>query len=746
MRRALDCPNKKKAGGMSPTSQGRELLRDISYALVGISLAFLVNFSQRILIPALYPEMPSATKIAPSHWKIDLKHLPSGNYFLSAGRATGPCVVLADGTKIATSVAPDGQSLHSVSLSSILEKGPAGPLSAEVVCDKQDGFASGLTDPPVVLSYRPGRMLQGYREFVSIWLGILSALFLTLFLLTLSPALLSGFRLQAKKRYTAQAFNNHALLFSLVALAYGVSLSYIGWTLLSSYTATFLHILVRLLLSWTFIKFGTRFSVAKRPFEVVYLSLFCIYSGAFFSSTASSEVLVSLYRATHFIFGLTTIVLWKDISSSGNTIGPGAIFRSLSFLWAIAQWSDSVSFFLNSPTYNSPVLLTLVAAAIAKTRRAEISLTYQVERVVGRILELSSGRRLPVDSLLKEVSKLIAGETHFQRLSVYIDGYCIGRASQPHRTLVRVHEIGYEKSTEPDNEILLDDERGEQMRQANRAGASVLKQDSTTGAWFCIVPVGSLACINLSDATTAGKQNALNSFSVIQRLQPAIKLLEDRLISANLQRNVFLQRIKALKGFGAWPLHFGVIRVDIEDSSKNTTKYQIMNSGRDVYGEFVHGTYIPALLKSLNGFAELEEQLGDELYLIVAPELNGVTESVEMSTSEALKRFVEFTLIEGRQLCIDAGFEPVTWAGGATVGQGTLICDEFKVRTSGTPANLVKRLQDSAKRGTILIDEKLVPYLNQSKYALGELREYLVKKDRVSARTLYPNITQQRFA
>jgi hypothetical protein len=706
-----------------------------------------MNFAQRV-IPLVFPHsMALARKSGTLLWTAEASALPPGSYYVSAGRVTGPCDLRSGTQIIASTRSTEGTVLEDLSLGASVVKVDGSTLSLSVECYQQRGFNSGLTDPPLVLPYFEGRMLQLYRSFVSIWLAILAGLYLLLSVFTLAPPTLTESNRPVMEWGAVslrQKLRNPFLVFSTASVFYAISLSYSAWLVVPSQWGTFIHVMVRTALSYTFLALGQSFTSTRRPYRTIYLILSIVFVGSMLASPSDARILWSFYKVFHVIFGLTTLVLWFDSKSATNYGRVNSLFSSITLMWAMAQISDTVSVILLTPAYSSPLLLAIISFAVSSVRRAEVDITYQIERVVGRIIDTFSKSNIPVDLVVKEVSEILDQETDFSRVSVYIDGYCIGRVAEPNKLLLRIFQHGYAKDAARDDEIRLEDGMGTIMLEAMRTGRIVFRKGIDL-AWFCVIPIGSLGCINLSDAEERRTEVATDSYRMVQRLRPAIRLLEDKLLTANLQRNVFLQRIKAMKGFGTWPISFGTIRIDIENSSWNTTKFQLLNKNRDVYGEFVHGIYIPALLKALSGYADLEEQMGDELYLIVLPELLKSNVSVPELTARALERLSDFIQTEGALLCAENGFEPIGWVGGASHGNGNIVCDQFKVRTTGIPANIVKRLMDSAKKGTILVDDAVAAALDKS-YLLGEQRDILVKRDFVRARAFFYGVKSEKAA
>ena len=520
---------------MSNTAQERlcQLKRDLKVAAAGLIGAFLINFGYVIVLMCLHPGLsPTAIDNLAKTWRFDLRSLPDDSYFLAAGRATGPCDLSLDGRIVATTRSLGVAGMEQLSLGAGFIKSGRTPQEALITCSAQAGFAAGLTQAPLILPYGSGRLLQAYFEFMSIWLGVLVGAYAlgAIYMLTpdqgaAKPNSTSGFRNARKsvKDFVLQPY----LLLAACIFAYGISLSYAGWLLLPSQVATALHIAIRIALSFAFVNLGNHISQVRRPFRWLYSALLVGHGIAWALSWADAVLLVNLYKCTYFLFSAATCLVWWDLLHAGHKTRPVLLFSSLSLLWAVAQLSDFVGVLVAKPIYSGPVILAGVAILIVRVRREDVNLTVRVERVASTVLQATTTKNLPIDMLIRQACAVIAQETHFTRQSVYVDAYSLGRSARPHHLLLRVFEFGYEKNTHDDFEIDLSQGRGRVMADASRRQEVVTGRGKDNG-YFCVIPCGSLACINLSDAVSMPERLVQDSLAVVQRLRPVVGMLGDR--------------------------------------------------------------------------------------------------------------------------------------------------------------------------------------------------------------------------
>lgn len=325
------------------------LLRDCILASLGLALAYTVNFAQLAVPQFISNSVRAQHSTGTLKWEFNFASLPLGSYYLSGGRATGPCDLSIDGHVFVTTRAPFGALLQQLELGQSFTKTPQGPFTAQIQCHSQNGFSSGLTEQPVVLPYLEGRLLQLYRISVSVWLAFLAGLYLLLAVLTLAPPTLadSNRPLMAWSQTPfTEKIKNPFVIFAGVSTAYAASLSYGGWLLLPSQWATYLHILLRVALSYSFLRLGLSFTPRRRPYLQVYLALAVLFTVAMVTR-ADAFNLVRSYKAFHVVFGASTLLLWWDTKTLQKYGRINSLFSSIALMWAIAQISDTISLHLN---------------------------------------------------------------------------------------------------------------------------------------------------------------------------------------------------------------------------------------------------------------------------------------------------------------------------------------------------------------------------------------------------------------
>ena len=86
---------------------------------------------------------------------------------------------------------------------------------------------------------------------------------------------------------------------------------------------------------------------------------------------------------------------------------------------------------------------------------------------------------------------------------------------------------------------------------------------------------------------------------------------------------------------------------------------------KDSYGIFVSTVFFPAMLKRVRPWAIREMSKGDEMCLVVLPELIQDGTSVSQSTRLALQAVMCFQRDEGAMLCREHGYETIQMQIGA---------------------------------------------------------------------------------
>ncbi len=402
------------------------------------------------------------------------------------------------------------------------------------------------------------------------------------------------------------------------------------------------------------------------------------------------------------------------------------IMRGLALSWLVIQILDTIKLHFDFGAYNAPSVLSLSAASLAYVSYLDRTRSEKIAAASSRILALVDGRS-GLREILAQVATTVIGQTHFSRVSAYLDGFCIGQADAPHECFVRVLENGYRKDTSEDFEIKVSEGRGTLMAQALQLGEPVLDRGKADRAWFINIPIGKHAAISVSDDRPSAMFAAYESLETVRALMPALRSLDSRLVDLGSRQSHALDRLRSIYGDGRREIEAGCIFADINDYSVYTERYG------SCFTDFIGSTYLPALVKQVRKWAVPEFSRGDEVYLVSVEPLLLDAVPIAEATANALFALMDFAAGAGRNLCVDSGFSPVTLAVGVNIGVVTVICDSLKVRTAGQVVNEAKRLQEAAGKGEVLLRASAAERFVDVRFQLSEERPILVKKNLILA-------------
>lgn len=695
----------------------------IQKSVISFCVAFIVLLTSFILDSFSYflPKLSNGIELNASHkneleWNADTKGLAPGDYYIVGGRVKGPCDIKINGRMLSSSGNEENELIYRLMLDAPLHVEPSINQNITIKCRETLGFKNGLADAPIILSYKLGNWLEIYRYFLYIGLGILLNFIL----------LLGCYENRSRKGLIA---------FGVTGLLYSFSLARFPRFFLDNYTATCIHVIIRSLIAISFLKL-----VSASPKKLNYVTI--LYSiliavdfvvSIFFKSHPGMIVL--LYKWQYPFYAATTLLIWSDLIKRAQYERTALFFERITCFWAVAQMTDVIPNLLDIGTYKSPLVIIFLTSAIVVLNRRESQNTARIEITVKRILNLLSSN-IPATDLFREATLAVFSETTFKRFSIYIDSYCIGKSDRPLQRFERVEEYGYKKDTRMDREIAFSDGNGKVMQEAIAQGRIIFRQ-GFQDHWYCVIPIGRLGCINLSNDVVADPVAAHESFEIVSRLQSVLGSLADKLLAHTMRKSSFLNKIKTLRGYGEWPVQLGAIFLDLSDFSTCVNRYKMLHRGKDVFGPFVTGTYLPALIKAAGDFVQFEKSEGDLLYLVVLPDFLPANENVSIATTKVITSICSFVSNEGARLCNEAGFEPIDLCVGAYVGHGTIICDEYEVRTVGDTVNFAARLQSCAPRESVMVPEFLAKSFEKENFTISSPREILENKDVLRAVPIY---------
>lgn len=677
-----------------------------------------------------FEQVSSKSQIDNLNWKWNLSEFKEGHYYLSAGRVRGPCEIKIDGNSIAKSGSSIDGLIQSLTLGESITVTKRESRTVTISCDKSLGFATGLADKPFLINYYLGISLQFFRIILQLLIGPAVCMFL------LASSLLYLSRKESGLGVFDYNFNRAVLVFAVVGFAYTLSLDRMPRLFFSNYSSTLIHILLRSAYAWAFTEITYCISNTQSPLRGAFLFLMV---SNLIVGILSPAYLVLMYKYQFPIYIITTGICAVHLIKKHEDSGARKWLLDIATIWTFTQCYDCIANFLDLGTFKSPIIVVLITIGIEIVRKKEVATAQRIEMSVERILSAIK-RRTSLFSTLNEIGHLIGQETHFRRRSVYLDAYCLGRSTAPNEIGVRVMEFGYQKDTVDDQEIRFTENRGLLMRKAMDSG-SLLQSKGQIEDAFVIIPIGKLACINLSDEIESNPNYIYESMAVIKRLLAPLAALEQRILEVAKAEDSLLAKIKAIKGFGTFPLKMGAIFVDVVDFSKQVSHYKLLSQGDDPFGAFVVGKYLPALTRAVSDSAHLADTEGDKAFYLVLKEFLPDNESCLAATAKTVRKIMTFMNEEGASICAGVGFPAIKIRIGANFGNCTLICDESRVRAAGETINFAARMLDLAPAGLCLASPELANEIENDNFSLGQVREILEKKDIVQAQLITYRLT-----
>lgn len=709
----------------------RELNERIKTILIGILFALAcIAFQQSSNVVALFIREPiKFAKSDANSWIGASRAIPAGDYYLSVGRPRGACDVYQNGSLVFSNRGKIPEVRNSLLLGgAIIVNSGSIETSLQIQCEQQKGFGTDFTHEPILSSFTGGVALQLWRAATELLIG-------PLFSLLLLATVVVQIRRKPKDRVNSNdgiATKNYSnslpyLIFAAASLLYSLSLAYYTRLFLPGTAASILHIFLRNIFSLaSILLFGSNSRHFRNLIAVQSILIISIIP----ISIIGIQPLITFYRIQYPFFSISTLLITIELFGKETRDESFLLLRSVSVTWSIIQIIDTSVLWTGYGAYTTPSLIALLTTVAAYQRVSEKVRTERIEIAASRILAVIHAKS-PLREIIAQLASITSSQTHFSRVSAYIDGFCVGYADQPRKVFYRVMESGYNKDTTKDSRIEFETGGGTIMAEATQGDSLSLKRGQKDNAWFIVVPLGKHACLNLSDDEPSSPYSAYESEEILRRLHPALKTLDGRLIDHGLRHGFALEKLRSILGDGKWERTVGATFADINNYSMYTERY-----GQS-FGDFVTAVFFPALIKAIGKWAAPEFIRGDEIYLVSVKELVPENIRVEESTFRTIQSIQEFLDNEGAQLCKANGFEPITMSIGASVGPVTLICDAIKVRTAGHIVNEAKRLQEAAGSGTILVKSGIFEIFPDSNCADQNAIPILVKKTFTMAKKIF---------
>lgn len=672
-------------------------------------------------------------------WQADVSGLEPGLYYVSLGHYARPCQLRVDGELLdsmykKTLYAADHARRSDLFMGGQVHVTAKGsPRSLSIVCRQLydgDPGSGSLYNRPVVARDPWGLLIQLWRMFTGALLGPLAALFFigTFLLQSFARGREHGSGSPAARALAADLREDWTLLyFAISALVHSLVSADALYLFGSGKTLPILYALSRNNLNLAVVLLAGRYG---RPRPVLWGLAGASMAASVFVGLRGEGLWRTLYDAQMWLYiGSTAVVSW-DLHRRGAATRSASLMRSMAAGWLLLQCLTlfHVLTGIRLTIFSVvPGLVALMTAVLSYMRYREAARRQRLERAGVQVLSACEGAADP-RAALAQAAAIARAETHFRRVSAYVDSFCLGVTDEPGKELTRVMEGGYARDMSAYQKVRLDEGQGRLMRSALAGGRPLLGRGPEDDAWYAVVPLGPLACVNLSDERPGPEDEAVESLDAVEGLLPSLHVLGGQLADLGAKRGKALDRLRAVHGDGRREVDAGAVFADINDYSLLTERYG------EPFSEFVGSTYIPSLVKAVAPWAVPELTRGDEVYLVSLAELLPAGTAPREAALKAAAAVQSFARREGAELCADHGFPPLTISVGANAGRVWLICDPITVRTSGRSVNDAKRLQEAAPAGGTLVHADL---LAREDGRAGPARPILVKKNLIPARELW---------
>ncbi len=665
--------------------------RFLPSVLVGVALALgavVIQHGSNVAAKLLATKIPfdlSKTDWSTAH----IGSMPAGVYFVSLGRPRGICDLYVSNNRVATNrgILPN---LRGKILIGAAFRNTTGDVNLEVRCEREAGMTSvGFSHTPILSSYGVGLFLHGWRNFTETLFGPLASLLLLCAV---------AFGRRSRSRLSRVRHRWAYVGFAVLALGYTLTVADFPRLFLPAMTSSWLLVSMTILFNlglYTVCGFHSR----VRALVVDSYGILLVAFGAL-AVFMPEQFHVWAARLLP-LLAVGTAISVRDLGVSKLESESGLIYRYLASAWLFAQLAQFATTTIGVGPMFMPATATLIALVAAITYRRQVA---RLERVEGTVVQILRVIQTPLaaSAKLAEISSLVSASTHFERASAYLDAYVLGLRDKSQETYVRVMERGYRKETSKDRYIEFSEDRGGVMRKALAGKVPVLEKGTRDGAWYVNVPIGSGACINLSDARPKADYLAYESFAILKRMLPSFLPLGEAFHPPSVKGALGLEAVRDKRGLGTFEVELGSVYVDVDDYDSNRVRF------KDPYGLFIESIYFPALVRKASPFAVREWTNRDELHLVCLDELLPGKAGIAAAAHNLIGEVFEFAAGEGAALCAAHGYDPVSLHVGASWGKGRLVCATDFVRVDGEPVQRAATLQKAANRGGALVDASLV--------------------------------------
>jgi class 3 adenylate cyclase len=598
-----------------------------------------------------------------------------GLHYLSIGKVRANCAIKQNGRNLKDYSASDFiRDDISLGMDINVKTGD----SIEVDCNgPHSGFKPRLSGEVVLSNFYSGKIFHAFRNIIDVYLGLFTSLILLFNLLYF---------------FNDKSFK--LISFSISAIIYSISLSYITRLYLQGDTASTVHILTKIIFSFT----SCFILISNRNI----LKLISITYGALLIATllvpvATQTDLHHYYKIIYPVFPITCLIT----SLVEMRERPFSSFdRNFSMIFILTNFVDYYFVIKSIGSYNAPIVLSFMTLYVV-IKNKELTTLQD---------DLNNKLDLTLDNLnmnnLNELSKTIANKISlFYGADTYhflIDDFYSGINQTKNSTFTTItsNDLTY-------NQIELNSFR------SNIKHRYIEHKIEDVGYLFF-----------------SSKNNVLNfnyKKNIENHTKNIFKTLSLKIWTLTSQQNQSLTKLKSTLPNGVYERPIGALFIDIVDYTKSNETYG------DEFTKFVSSSYFPAMVKYMSSFATPEVVRGDEVFFVVTPELSSIEGDIHKQSFEAIHNLQKFINEVGNKICAESGFPPLVFRMGMTVGTGHIVVDDVQVRTSGDHINRAKRLQDSALKGEILIDGATYDHYFKDQVIPISRKSIIVKKNIVDA-------------
>jgi hypothetical protein len=499
------------------------LLRLAAGGLVFFAAAYALFLSQLLFGLAIDLEI-KAERVSPWLFSADVSRLPEGMYYASLGSCSGYVDMKIGGQTVDTTRIPGSRLRGSTFLGAPFSSDGKGlPAAIEFQFHSERGNDTGkrrLCNDFVIATYKRGLLFHFLRIFYAVMLAPGLALFLVMSFFLQSYAWSRGRERAAGKArsMTDDLKQNWPLLYFALS------------GLIHTFTGLDTHYFFIDDQDWLPVYYAFSRNNLSLAFAVLcgHYSVHRPWIWAGFGASLAASLFVGLAAPGHwrllfdlqmYWYVLTTVVVARDLARCESTSPSSRILRHLAVAWLLIQLIVLFRIItgLSLLRFNGvPWMISVATIVLTYVRYGETARRERVELATTRILgaiEAGSDIRSTLDTL----ARLVSEETHFSRVSAYLDAFCLGREDSPGQSFIRVMEKGYRKDTSLDSVIRFDDGRGSAMKAAMETGRASLQRGGRDGAWFTVLPLSRMACINFSDDRETDAEPAHESLEVLTR-------------------------------------------------------------------------------------------------------------------------------------------------------------------------------------------------------------------------------------